>query len=108
MISLSRRQFLGRMGVLYGAVSAGPVLWNQPAATGLLPRAPRLGWGADPRTTLSVSWSTDAPVANPVVDFGIDDNFGRTLPADTRTVPGWGVNYHRVTVDGLEPGKAYR
>jgi len=23
-------------------------------------------------------------------------------------VPGWGVNYHRVTVDGLAPGQAYR
>ncbi|HEV7685555.1 MAG TPA: fibronectin type III domain-containing protein, partial [Acidimicrobiia bacterium] len=108
MSVLSRRQFLGRMGVLYGAVSAGPVLWTRPAASSGLPRAPRIGWGGDPRTTLTVSWSTDGPVRNPVVDLGVDDGFGRPLAADTRTVPGWPVHYHRVTVDGLEPGRGYR
>ncbi len=108
VIELSRRQFLGKMGVVYGAVSAGPVLWRQPAFTGLRPLAPRIGWGADPRTTLSISWTTDGPVPGPVVDVGVDDSFGRTLAADSRTVPGWPVNYHRVTVDGLEPGRAYR
>ncbi|MCA1844749.1 MAG: hypothetical protein LC792_16460 [Actinobacteria bacterium] len=54
--------------------------------------APRIGWGADPQTTLTISWSTDAPVAKPLLDFGIDMNFGRVIPADTKTVPGWGVN----------------
>jgi hypothetical protein len=108
VIELSRRQFLGRMGVLYGAVSARPVLWIRPAANASMPLAPRIGWGADPRTTLTVSWATDGPVRNPVVDFGVDDGFGRLLAAETRTVPGWPVNYHRVTVDGLQPGGAYR
>jgi phosphodiesterase/alkaline phosphatase D-like protein len=69
---------------------------------------PCIGWGADPRTTLTVSWATTLPVRNPVVDFGVDDGFGRVLPAETRTVRGWGANYHRVTVDGLAPGRAYR
>ena len=105
---LSRRQFLGRMGLLYGALSAGPVLWKQPAFTGLRPLAPRIGWGGDPRTELTISWASDGPVRNPVVDFGVDSGFGRILAAETRTVPGWGVNYHRVTVDGLEPGRDYR
>ncbi|HEX6382499.1 MAG TPA: metallophosphoesterase family protein [Acidimicrobiia bacterium] len=108
MDELSRRQFLGRMGVLYGAASAGPVLWKRPGVTMGKPRAPRIGWGADPRTTLTVSWATSLPVHNPVVDFGVDDSFGRVLPAETRTVPGWDVNYHRVTVEGLEPGRRYR
>jgi hypothetical protein len=57
---------------------------------------------------LTVSWSTDGPVRNPVVDFGVDDSFGRVLAAETRTVPGWAVRYHRVTVDGLRAGRAYR
>lgn len=105
---LSRRQFLGRMGLLYGAVSAGPVLWRQPAFTAVRPQAPRIGWGADPRTTLTVSWATDGPVRNPMVEFGVDDGFGRLLGAETRTVPGWGMHYHRVTVGGLEPARAYR
>jgi hypothetical protein len=105
---LSRRQFLGRTVLLYGAVSAGPVLWKRPAASVMRPLAPRIGWGADPRTALTVSWATSGPVRNPVVDFGTDDGFGRLLAAETRTVPGWGVNYHRVTVDGLSPGGAYR
>jgi hypothetical protein len=105
---LSRRQFLGRMGLLYGAVSTGPVLWRQPTFAGVRPAAPRIGWGADPRTALTISWATDVPVRNPVVDFGVDDGFGRVLAAETRTVPGWDVNYHRVTADGLEPGRAYR
>src|SRR4051812_22049492 len=72
------------------------------------PWAPRIGWGDDPRTELTIAWSTDRPVANPVVDFGIDDTFGRPLPADTRTVRGWGVNSPRVPVEGLKPGKASR
>ncbi|MEW6474027.1 MAG: metallophosphoesterase family protein [Actinomycetota bacterium] len=107
---LSRRQFLGRTGLLYGAVSAGPVLWRQPASafSAVRPQAPRVGWGADPRTTLTVSWATDGPVRNPVVEFGVDDGFGRLLAAETRTVPGWGMHYHRATVDGLEPGRPYR
>ena len=94
--------------MLYGAVSAGPVLWRRPALTGLRPMAPRLAWGSDPRMALTISWATDGPVRNPVVDFGVDDGFGRILQAETRTVPGWSVNYHRVTVDGLSPGGAYR
>jgi Calcineurin-like phosphoesterase/Purple acid Phosphatase, N-terminal domain len=105
---LSRRQFLGSMSVIYGAVTVGPVLWNRPEATAALPRSPRVGWGADPRTTLTISWATDGPVRNPVVDVGVDDGFGRLLAAETRTVPGWPVNYHRVTVDGLDAGRAYR
>lgn len=55
-----------------------------------------------------MSWATDGPGRNPVVDFGVDDGFGRRLAAETRAVPGWPVRYHRVTVDGLEPGQAYR
>src|SRR5690348_5507547 len=107
-MQLSRRQFLGRMGVLCGAVSTGPWLWVPPAASATPPLAPRIGWGSDPRTTLTVAWATDGPVANPTVDVGLDDTFGRTVAAETRTVPGWPVNYHRVTVDGLEAGRAYR
>ena len=108
VIGLSRRQFLGRMGVLCGALSTGPWLWTQPAASAAAPLAPRIGWGADPRTTLTISWATDGPVRDAAVEFGVDDGFGRVLAADTRTVAGWPVNYHRVTVDGLEPGRAYR
>jgi len=94
--------------VLYGAVSSGPQLWTRPETFAGRPRAPRIGWGADPRTTLTISWATDGPVRNPVVDFGVDDGFGRLLAAETKTVPGWPVNYHRVTVDGLGPGRLYR
>ena len=94
--------------MLYGAVTAGPELLLRPAATATRPLAPRIGWGPDPRTSLTISWATDGPVRNPAVDFGTDDSFGRLLAPDTRTVPGWPVRYHRVTVDGLEPGRAYR
>jgi hypothetical protein len=57
---------------------------------------------------LTISWATDGPVRNAAVDFGVDDRFGRMLAAETRTVPGWPVNYHRVTVDGLDAGRDYR
>jgi len=96
------------MGALCGAVSTGPWLWVPPAASAAPPLAPRIGWGADPRTTLTVAWATDGPVANAAVDVGVDDTFGRTVTAETRTVPGWPVHYHRVTVDGLEAGRPYR
>jgi hypothetical protein len=67
-----------------------------------------VGFGADPRTTLSISWATAEAVSEPVVDIGTDGRFGRTLPAETRLVPGWGVRYHHVTVDALEPGTTYQ
>ena len=94
--------------MLCGAVSSGPWLWTAPAGSAAPPLSPRLGWGSDPRAALTISWATDGPVRDPVVDIGVDDGFGRVLTAETRTVPGWAVNYHRVTVDGLEAGQAYR
>lgn len=104
--------------MLYGAVStgavagrqggAGPLLWERPGPATAPPRAPRVGWGGDARTELTVAWSTDGPVRNPVLELGVDDGFGRILSPETATVPGWGVHYHRVALDGLEAGRAYR
>jgi hypothetical protein len=41
---------------------------------------PCIGWGADPRTTLTVSWATTLPVRNPVVDFGGSRPLSRPRP----------------------------
>ncbi|HEY3238875.1 MAG TPA: metallophosphoesterase family protein, partial [Acidimicrobiia bacterium] len=85
----------------------GPLLWARPGRTSDPPRAARIGWGADPRTTLTVSWSTGGPVANPAVEIA-GGSFGGLVLAETRNVPGWDVHYHHAVIDGLEPSSAYR
>jgi hypothetical protein len=66
-----------------------------------------LMFGADPGSTMAVSWSTAAGVANPVVDIGVDGTFGRTVAAESRSAPGVKTVYHHAVVDGLEPGSTF-
>ena len=107
-VETSRREFLGQLAKGGGALAVAPVLWKQPGASGAVPLAPRVGWGADPRRSLTVSWATDRHVRAPVLEVGTDDGLGLVLPAETHVVAGWGVNYHRATIDGLAPDTAYR
>lgn len=104
---VSRRSVL-RAGMLAaGAVVAGPVLWRQPGYAALPPAGRHLAFGADPRSEMAVSWSTAGPVANPVLDVGLDESYGATFAAETRSVVGTPSLYHHVRVPGLQPDTAY-
>ncbi|HJR19232.1 MAG TPA: metallophosphoesterase family protein [Actinomycetota bacterium] len=104
---VSRRAIL-KAGVLgAGAIAAGPVLWQRPGFAAVPPAGRHLVFGSDPQRTMTVSWSTESPVQNPVLDIGIDDSYGTALPAETRTVAGTPTQYHHVPVVGLQPGTTY-
>src|SRR5262249_6799534 len=76
--SLSQR--LTRRRLLQGAVgagvvwAAGPVLWRRASAvdlgSGSAPEQVHLQWGADPSTTMVVSWASPLPAPNPLVRYG--------------------------------------
>ena len=104
---ISRRRFV-RAGLLgAGAVVAGPILWRKPGFAAAPPSGRHLAFGSDPRTGMSVSWSTAEPIADPVVDVGLDPGYGATLPAETRAVAGTPTLYHHVRIEGLDPGTTY-
>jgi hypothetical protein len=102
--AISRRRFLRGAAVGGGVLLAGPTLWQQTARASVPPMSPHLQVGTDPRSTMVVS----CPVTGPVVDVGLDDGFGRTVPAETRTVAGTSTHYHHAVVDRLAPGTSYR
>jgi phosphodiesterase/alkaline phosphatase D-like protein len=108
----TRRSFLRGAAAVGGAAALGPVLWQQPGwAQAALPGSPRLTFGNDPTTTMSVSWSTPAPVANPRLSFGPTDAGAVTIAAESATVSGLKsvpTNYHHVRLSGLQPGTTYR
>ncbi|MCU1375480.1 MAG: hypothetical protein JWO68_2766 [Actinomycetia bacterium] len=106
--ALSRRRFLG--GALAGglALAYGPTLWRQPGWAAVPATAPHLQYGADPRRSMVVSWSTDGPVERAVLDVGTDGGFGRVVQAESRSVRGTRTTYHHAVVDRLQPGQVYR
>jgi hypothetical protein len=104
---VSRRSILkaGLLGA--GTIAAGPTLWQRPGFAAVTPGGRHLVYGADPQRAMTVSWSTDTPVQNAVLDLGLDTNYGTVLPAETRTVAGSPTQYHHVPVVGLQPGTNY-
>lgn len=104
---VSRRRFLRDASLAAGAVAAGPTLWRRPGVAATPPDGAHLTFGADPRTQMAVSWMTDADVANPVLDIGLDETYGLTVPAETRAVIAHPSRYHHALVGSLEPGTTY-
>src|ERR1700744_2423166 len=87
--SLSRRSFIGGVGVTAGGlmVASGPVLW-QAAAKGapVTPEQVHLTLGGDPTREVVVSGVTPTLVSNPKVIVGTPaGGFGATIAAETRT-----------------------
>lgn len=107
--ALSRRSFLaGTAATAGGVLLGGPTLWLQPARAGApAARGVHLGFGGDATRTMNVAWSTARAVSGAVVDIGVDDAFGLTLPAESRPAPGVSSVYHHVRVTGLDPGVEY-
>jgi hypothetical protein len=101
--TLSRRTFLGG-----AAATAGLVLLRTPGALAAPPVAPRVSYGADAARSLRLAWSTPTSPRGLKAEIGLDDRYGHALPVETRTANGYGVRYHHVLADGLQPDTQYR
>lgn len=104
---VSRRTVLRAGLVSAGAIVTGPILWQRPGSAAAPPAGRHLVYGSDPKSTMTVSWSTAGPVANAVVELGLDATYGTTLPAETRAIAGTPTVYHHVPIVGLQPGTTY-
>lgn len=120
---LSRRRFLQAIGAGAGALAAGPVLLTRAAAAAVPVGAQHLQFGADPRTTMVVSWRTVGAVGGrPVVRVGTDASYGRVvdalsldpaaeIPDGDATVmtakTSSGSRVQHAVVDGLTPDTTY-
>lgn len=105
---LTRRAFLsGSAATAAGLTIAGPTLWTQPASAAVPVAGVHLGFGAEARRFMSVSWSTPASVRRPSLELGLDPGFGLRVDADSRSAPGVDTVYHHARLDALEPGATY-
>ena len=66
-----------------------------------------LSWQEDPRTTLTVTWTTPAGAGPACVEFGpLGTSERRRVAATSTPSPGSHGTLHRATLTGLEPGTA--
>jgi hypothetical protein len=111
---LSRRSFLGGVGVTAGGLAvASPLFWQQAAkADATSADQVHLTFGADPAREVVVSWATPTSVSNPTVTVGTaTDGFGRVLEAETRTYVDSNNGIETITqharINGLHPDTDY-
>jgi hypothetical protein len=105
---LGRRTFL-KGAALAGLASASPALWMQSArATGSPQVSRHLAFGADPQREAVVSFACATPFRSAQVEYGLDNSFGLTVPADVRSVPGVSTRYGHGRLQGLSPDTSYR
>ena len=103
----------GGATVLMRSTVKAPTLWQQPGRSGAPPVAGlHLQFGRDAASQAVVSWHTTDAVRNPRVLLGTaGSEFGRTVPAQTRTYrdakSGSEVRVHHAVVDGLSPQSDY-
>jgi hypothetical protein len=103
---LSRRRCLGRIGVLYGAASAGPVLWKRPGGGGGGQTFPM---SAAPMSTITVEGGARIPERAPWSAHRYNDHSlllihvdppgsGGTTTLTVRAVSATGSEFDRVTL----------
>ena len=113
MKELSRRSLLKAAGAAGLGLAVPPVLWRQPAIAGAAPPEQiHLQFGNDAARTMTVSWTTTAPVSRPRVRFGdTGGGLGSTVTADTSAFrdahSGSTVYCHHARLTGLRPASAY-
>jgi hypothetical protein len=113
-VSLSRRGFCARAGVVGLAAAAAPMAGlaaeGHAPADGT-PEQIHLTWGDDPTSTMVVSWATPARAVNPRVDFGTT-RMDRSVRALERTytdgINGQTVFTYHARLEGLEPASTWR
>jgi phosphodiesterase/alkaline phosphatase D-like protein len=117
--SLTRRQVLGGAGVLAVAGPVSVLGSARPAraaeasggAADGTPEQIHLTWGADPASSVTVSWASPAEATRPRVLLRRGGSFGRTVPAVQRTytdgINGETVWTYHAEITGLAPDTAY-
>ncbi len=101
---------VSRRGLLKGAalLTAGPLLLRSQRADAATPLGPRwVGFGNDPRTTMTVSSAFPGPFGSAYVEYGLDASFGSVMPLNVQGVPGVTTTYGAAPLTGLAPGTAY-
>ncbi|MGQ9902020.1 MAG: purple acid phosphatase family protein, partial [Fimbriimonadales bacterium] len=71
------------------------------------PKQLRLAFGADPHTQMSITWQTQQPVNDPVVEYGETPALGRRAPAERVRYPYETGVIYRALMSDLVPGQRY-
>ncbi|MCS6920156.1 MAG: purple acid phosphatase [Fimbriimonadales bacterium] len=74
---------------------------------GTEPKQLRLAFGANPTTQMSVTWQTEQPLENPIVEYGETPNLGNRVPAERVSYPYETGVIYRALMSNLKPGQRY-
>ena len=89
--------------------SIGPV--PTPTSTSGTPEQVHLTWGADPTSSVVVSWASPGPAIDPSVLLNVDNGRTRRLPAFQRVytdgINGETVFTYHTMLEGLDPGSTH-
>jgi len=64
-------------------------------------------YGARPTHQMGITWATPASVRRPLLELGLDSDFGQRLVPDSRSTHGVETVYHHVDATRLRPGTRY-
>lgn len=103
----SRRRFLTGAAATAATIAVGPTFFTKPAGAAAPPAGVRLAYGSDPRTSMTVSWSTPDSVAAPRVRVGPTGSVDLVVDAETRTSIDSTMRHHHATITGLDPATTY-
>ncbi|MCS6923178.1 MAG: fibronectin type III domain-containing protein, partial [Fimbriimonadales bacterium] len=74
---------------------------------GTEPKQLRLAFGADPTTQMNVTWQTQRPVENPIVEYGETPRLGKRAAAERVSYPYETGVIYRALMSDLQPGQRY-
>jgi len=114
-VGLSRRSFIGGIGITAGGLVVGssPLFWQQAAsAATVTAEQVHLTFGQDPAREVVVSWVTPTSVSSPAVLVGTPSGgFGRVVAAETLTYTdsnnGIQTIAQHARIEGLRPDTDY-
>ncbi|GIV08778.1 MAG: hypothetical protein KatS3mg019_0869 [Fimbriimonadales bacterium] len=74
---------------------------------GTEPKQLRLAFGANPTTQMSITWQTEQPLQDPIVEYGETPNLGSRVAAQRVTYPYETGVIYRAMLSDLKPGQRY-